>query len=132
MHQRRYAGRLRLARHNARAGRVHRLEVLGAAFREDAHEIDDRIRPPHGGCNGVWIAQVRLRGVDLPDAAQRLQMTRKMRPTACDPHAPAALGEGAHDITSEKTAAAKNNREPTLGNLRLCHVKQSACADAIK
>ena len=88
---------------------------------QNADEVDHRVGASHCGGHELGVAQVRLHGMDLPDAAQRLQMTGEVRPAAGHAHAPAALGERADHVASEKTAAAEDHGEPTLGNLRLCH-----------
>ena len=110
---------LRLTRHNARAERMHRIEALTPALGENADEVDHRVGAAHGGLYRVGITQVRLHGVDLSHASQRLEMADEIGIAARHTDAPAALGERAHDITSEKTAAAEHDREPTLRNLRL-------------
>ena len=64
--------------------------------------------------DGFGIAQVRLDGVDLADAAEGLEMTREFRPARRHEHPIAALRERAHHVAPEEARAAEH-RDELLG-----------------
>ena len=98
-------GRLR---DNGRALRLHRVERLTAALEQDADEIDDDVASCDGGLDRGRIAQVRLHGMDLPDAAERLQMAGEIGPPHRDADAEIAPRQRAHDMAPEEAGAAEN------------------------
>ena len=52
------------------------------------------------------VAQIGLHGVDLPDAAERLQVAGELRPAHRHADAVAALGQRAHHVAAEEAGAA--------------------------
>ena len=84
------------------------VETLGAAFIENPDQIDDNARPAHRGLDRARITHIGLHGMDLPDAAERLQEIGEFRSADGDADAVAALGERAHDMAAEEAGAAKN------------------------
>jgi len=75
-----------------RAIGVHRLEALAATLEQNSHEIDKYLRIAGGRLNGSGVAQIGLHSMDLPHAAQRLQMSGELRPANRHPYAIVALG----------------------------------------
>jgi len=61
-------------RDGACAFRLHRVETLGAAFRENPDQIDHDARAAHRRIERGWIADIGLHRIDLPDLAERLQV----------------------------------------------------------
>ncbi len=55
--------------------------------------------------------QIGLNRLNLPDAAERLEMECEIRPAHRHPHAISALGERAHHVAANKTGAAENGDE---------------------
>ena len=90
------------------AAGMHHVEALRAAFIEDGDQIDDDARSAHRGFDRARIAHIGLHGMDLPDAAERLQEIGKLGPAHGDADAVAALGERAHDMAAEEAGAAEN------------------------
>ena len=111
MHQRLRAGRPRGLRHMARALVLHRGEGLLAGRKQDADEIDDRVGALRGGKQRVGKAHIGLHGVDLADAAERLEMAGKLGPPDRHPHARAGLGDGPHHMAADKARAAIDRDE---------------------
>jgi hypothetical protein len=62
------------------------------------------------------IAQIGLHGVDLPDAAERLQEAGELGAAYRDTDAVAELGQRAHDVAAEKARAAEHGDERFEGN----------------
>jgi hypothetical protein len=87
---------------NLSALAVHGIETLPAALEQDADKIDDRVRTARRRLHRFGIAQIGLHGMDLADAAERLQVAREMRPAYRDPHAIALLRQRTHDMAAEK------------------------------
>src|SRR5690606_28344299 len=56
-------------------------------------------------------AKIGLHRLDLADIAERLDMKREIGVAHRDPHAIAALGQRAHDMAADETAAAENRDE---------------------
>jgi hypothetical protein len=106
MHQRFGAGRPRGLRHMSRALVLHRLESLLAGRKQDADEIDDGVGAVGGGKERIGKAHIGLHGVDLPHAAQRLEVEGKLWAPHRHPHARAGLGNGPHHVAPDEARAA--------------------------
>ncbi len=65
-------------------------------------------------CDRGRVAQIGLHGVDLADAAERLQMARQFRPAHGDADAVAALGQRPHHVPAQKAGAAEHRDERFL------------------
>ena len=102
---------------------MHGLKTLAAALRQNADQIDNGFRPLNGGCHRCGITQIRLHGLNLAHAPQRLQMAGQVRAPGGDAHPPAALGQRAHHIAAKKAAAAEDDRQAARRVLRFSHVK---------
>jgi hypothetical protein len=87
-------------------------------FRQDADQIDHRIRPAMARCHRGAIAHIGLHGLNLPDDAQRLEMAGKIGAAHGDPHPPAALGQRPHQMPPDKTRPAENRDQPVAMPIR--------------
>ena len=94
-----------------RAAGMHDVETLRAALIQDADEVDDDARSAHRGFDRARIAHIGLHGMDLADAAERLQEIGQFGPAHRNADAVAALGQRAHDMAAEKAGAAENGDE---------------------
>ena len=110
------AGRGRRLRDARRAFGLHRLEALLAALEQDADEVDHHIRAAHRGLDRGRIAQVRLHGMDLPDAPHRLQVEREIGPAHRGADAIALARERAHHMAAEEARAAEHRDQRFGGN----------------
>ena len=70
------AGLGRGARDRLGTGDMHGSKALAAALEQDADQIDDDIGAVHRRGNRGRIADIRLHGMNLADAAERLQDSR--------------------------------------------------------
>src|SRR5262249_19779036 len=85
--------------------------ALPAALEQDADEVDDDVGAACRRLNGSRIAQVRLHGVDLTDAAERLEMEGQIGPAHRHANAVAALAQNAHNMAAEEAGTAENGDE---------------------
>ncbi len=108
--ERRAGGACR-ARHGFGARGHHRIEALAAVLEQDADQIDDDIGVVHRRRDRIRITQIGLHGVDLADAAHRLQMEGEIGAAHRDADAVAAVGERAHHVAAEKTRTAEYRNE---------------------
>ena len=76
---------------------------LLAALEQDADQVDHHIGAAHRCLDRGRIAQVRLHGVDLSDAAERLEMARKVGPPHGGADAIALARERPHHMAAEET-----------------------------
>jgi hypothetical protein len=105
----RLGGRLR---QGARAVGLQRLEALGAAFLQHAHEVDHRGGPLDRQRHPPRVAQVDGGELDLADVAHHLELGGGARVAGGHPHAPAGPGERAHDVAAHEPRAA-HHRDQT-------------------
>jgi len=91
---------------------VDRAEPLAAALEQDADQIHHHLGAAGGGLDRFGVAQVRLNGVDLADAAERLQVPGEVGPAHRHADAVAALAQGADEMAADKARAAENGHEP--------------------
>ena len=99
-----------------RAFRLHGLEALLAALEQDADEVDHHVGAAHRGLDRSRIAKVRLHRVDLPDAAERLEMTGEVRPPHGRAHPVALARERAHHVAAEEARAAEHGDQRFCGD----------------
>jgi hypothetical protein len=71
---------------------MHGFKVVWSRCGHDAHQVDHGLSALDGASDRVWKAQIGLDGVDLPDFAQRLQMSCKLGPPYRDSHPPTIAG----------------------------------------
>ena len=116
-HARAFRGRR--ARDRVRAFGLHRLEALLAALEQDADQVDHHVGAAHRRLDRVRVAQVRLHGVDLPDAADRLEVKREIRPAHGGAHAVALARQRPHHMAAEKARAAEHRDQRFCGDF--CH-----------
>src|SRR5713226_2977297 len=90
---------------------LHRLEGLPAALVKNADEIDDGLRPFRGAPDRIRIAKVCLDGVDLADAAERLQVKCKIGPAHGHANSPSALGERPYHMAADEAGTSVNRDE---------------------
>ena len=88
--------------------------TLAAALVQDADEIDHDAGVPGGCGEGFRITQVGLNRVDLPDAAQWLEIIGAIGAAAGYADAVSALRQGAHDVSAEKARPANDGNEAYL------------------
>ena len=84
------------------------VETLLAALEQDADEIDRCAGVAHGGIDRGRIAHVRLHGVDLPDAPERLQMPGEIGPTHRHANPIPSLGQRPDHMAAEEAGAAED------------------------
>jgi hypothetical protein len=87
------------------------VKAVLAAFRQDAHAIDHRIRTLDCGAHAVVIAQIGKDRLDLTDSAIRAHEKRLVRAPHRHPHPPALLGHAACDVSADKSRTAENGDE---------------------
>jgi hypothetical protein len=80
-------------------------------LRKNTNAIHDGIGVLHSAFDRIRIADIRLHGLYLTDASQRLQEMRKIWPTHGDPHAVALLSKQTHSVASNKPRPAKNRHK---------------------
>src|SRR5712691_657352 len=90
---------------------LHRLPILPAALVKNADEIDDGLRPFRGAPDRIRIAKVCLHGVDLTDAALRLQVKCKIGPAHGHANSPSALGERPYHMAADEAGTSVNRDE---------------------
>ena len=111
MHEAADARVRRRSRHSRRAFQMNGIKRLPPARRQDANEVNNRVRAFYGRAHRGWIAQIGLHGVDLPDIPHRLQMAGKIRPPNRRPHAPSLPRERPHRVPANKARTAKNRNK---------------------
>ncbi len=87
---------------------LHGVEALAAALEQDAGEVDHHVGVARRGLDRARIAHVGLHGVDLADAAERLQMAGEIGPAHRDADAVVAFRQRAHQMAAEETGAAEH------------------------
>ena len=126
MHQRARPGLTRGFGDVARALVHHRLEGLLAGRKQDADEIDHGVGVLGRRQQRMGIAHIRLHGIDLADAAERLEEAGKLGPPDGDPHARAGPGDGAHHMAADEARAAIDGDErPVIESDRHAHPYRS-------
>ncbi len=105
-------------RHLLRSERLHRIEPLAVAFKEDAHEIDRDVRAPQGRVDRSGMPQVGLDRVNLSDPAERLQVPGEIGPADRDADFVVPLGQRPHDMAAEKARAAEHGDENVVVGLK--------------
>ena len=73
---------------------------LSPALSLDARDVDRHFGAIECGGDRARVTQVRLDGLDLPDAADRLQKKGEVWAAYGDTYAPASAYDGADDMTS--------------------------------
>ena len=86
-------------------------ECLLTAREEDADEVHDGVRVFRRGHERIGIAHVGLDRHDLPDAAQRLQMTGEIRPPDGNPDTRAGARDGPDQMAAQKSGTAVDGYE---------------------
>ena len=97
------------------------VELLRARLPQYADEIDGGFRIPQGMGDRIWIAQIGLHRMNLPDLAERLQMKREIGAAHGDPDPPAALRQGAHHMPADKARTAKDRHKPVCSDQFIRH-----------
>ena len=82
-----------------------RIETLASALEQDADQIDQDLGVARRGFHRGGMAQIGLHGMDLADAAERLQVEGEVGAAHRHPDAIVALGQGAHNVAAEKARA---------------------------
>ena len=101
----------RRARHGFGPDRMHGLEPLARALEQDADQIDDHMRVARGRRDRIGVPQVRLHGMDLADAPERLQVAGEVRTPHRDADAVALPAECADHMAAEESRAAEDRDE---------------------
>ena len=91
--------------------------------------LTPRRRPRTAAGDRVRIAQVGLHGVDLADAAQRLQVAGEVGPAHRGADAPAAPGERAHRMPADEARAAEH-RDQACRSWRRGHARRLCAASS--
>ena len=86
---------------------MHGVEALAAALEQDADQVDQHMRVARRGLHRGRVAEVGLHGVDLADAAERLQMAGEIGPAHRDADAVMPLRQRPHHMAAEEAGAAK-------------------------
>ncbi len=102
----------RRRRHGAGAVDVHGLEGLVAALGQDADEVHRHLGVAQGRGERGRVAHVGLDGLDLPDAAERLEVVGEVGAAATGHDAEPGPGEGAHDVASQEPGGAEDGHLP--------------------
>ena len=107
-----HAGRPRGLGHGPSALDVDGLEALAAALGQDADEVhrDLGVAQRRGERGGV--AHVGLHGLDLTDAAERLEIVGEVGAAAAGPDAKARAGQRPDDVAPQKARAAEDGHQP--------------------
>ena len=90
------------------AVRLDGVETLAAFLKQDADQVDDGVGVAHRRFDQFGKAHIGLHGVDLPDAAERLQVPGQFRAAHRDPDPVIAVGQRPHDMAAEKARAAED------------------------
>ncbi len=124
-------------RHLLGAGPVHEIKALAAALEQNADQVDDHVGIARRRLDRSGVAQIGLHSVDLPNPAERLQVSGELGAAHRGADAVVALGQRAHHMAAEEAGAAINRDEPfeiafgvhdaILGSLADC--RGSAIAD---
>ena len=93
-------------------------KFLTAALRQDADEIDRRMRAPQRRIHRAVVAHIDFHELDLTDAPHRAQEMGRIRPAHRDADPPAIIGERAHDVPPEETGAAEYRDQSVGGDRR--------------
>ena len=94
---------------------LHGVEGLLAPGRENADEIDRGFGAAQRGGERIGIADIGLNGVDLADAAERLQMEGEVGTPRRDADAPAVARQRANQMAAEEAGAAEDGDDAILG-----------------
>ena len=70
--------------HGCRAGDLHGIEGLRAAFRQDSHQVDDHAGVARRSRHRVRVAQIGLHCMNLANPSERLQVAGEIG--AAHPH----------------------------------------------
>ena len=89
-------------RHRARAFGLDGVEALPAAFEQNADQVDHHVGIAHHRRDRLRVAHVGLHGMDLADAAKRLQMPAELRPPHRDADAVVPVGQRAHHMAADE------------------------------
>ena len=92
-------------RHLLGAERVNGIEALPATLEQDADQVDQHMGVARRRFHRWRVAQIGLYGVDLADAAKRLQMIGKLGPAHRHADAVALPGKQAHQMAAEEAGA---------------------------
>ena len=87
--------------------RLHRIEALAAAFKQNADEVDDNVGAAHRRRHRMRIAEVGLHRVNLADPAHGPQMAGKLGPAHRDADPTSFLRQRAHHMAAEKPRTAE-------------------------
>ena len=90
------------ARHRARAFGLDGVEALPAAFEQNADQVDHHVGIAHHRRDRLRVAHVGLHGMDLADAAKRLQMPAELRPAHRHADAVVPVGQRAHHVAADE------------------------------
>jgi hypothetical protein len=106
---------------------VHRAELLLAAFEQQPDKVDHVVATGNRTVYRSAITQICLNGLDLADAAKRLQMESQIGMANGNANAVAPLGQRTHDMTTDKAGASENGDEFWLND---CHRALLKCKRA--
>ena len=101
----------RRERHRLGAEAMHRIEALAAGLEQDADQIDDHVAAADRGSDRGRVQHIGLNCMNLTDAAERLEMTRKIGAADRNADAVALLRERLHHVAAEKSRATENLRK---------------------
>src|ERR1700680_505440 len=104
MHQARAVGARRQCYLFGAVG-MDRVEALAAALEKNADQIDQHRGAARSGLYRRRMPQISLHGVNLTDAAKRLQMIGEIGPAHRYSDPIVSLGERPHHMTAEKGRA---------------------------
>src|SRR5882762_2546259 len=99
---------------SARAGHMYGLEGLPSRLGHDARKVDHSRGAVDGASNRIWKAHIGLHGIDLPDIAQRLQMSGQIGASHRRAHPPAIACKRLHRMSSGKTRPAEHGDHTSL------------------
>ena len=102
----------RRLRHGAGAIDVHGLEGLVAGLGQDADEVHRHLGVAQGRGERGRVAHVGLDGMDLPHAAERLEVVGEVRAAATGHDAEPGPGEGTHDVAPQESGGAEDGHLP--------------------
>ncbi len=101
----------RRQRHLLGAVGVDGVEALPPALEQQADQIDQHMGVARRRVHRWRVAEIGLHGMDLADAAERLQVKGEVRPAHRYPDTVVALGQCAHQMAAEKAGTAINGNK---------------------
>jgi hypothetical protein len=111
--------------------RLDGVEALSAFLVQDADQVDDRVGIAHRRRDRIGKTQIGLHGMDLPDPAERLQVSGQFRAAHRDPDPIVPVGQRPHRMAAEKARAAEDGDqlvEVALQSHRRAGIQDGFCA----